>query len=106
VSINDVTVRMAWLVGLAVVALALAGWRKTARAQPKGPRTPTGSVRRVPFEVTEGIARPYHAAGPLRRVWALVASSGLAILIGAVLATVTAFSLAWVVVTLTNLLKQ
>jgi hypothetical protein len=39
-------------------------------------------------------------------VWALVASSGLAILIGAVLATVTAFSLAWVVVTLTNLLKQ
>jgi heme A synthase len=106
VSINDVTVRMAWLAGLAVVALALAGWRKTARAQPKGPRSPTTTPRRVPFEVTHGIARPYHSAGPLRRVWALVASSGLAIVIGAVLATVTAFSLAWVVVTLTNLLKQ
>ena len=40
VSINDLTVRMAWLAGLAIVALLLAGWRKTARAQPKGPRSP------------------------------------------------------------------
>jgi hypothetical protein len=60
----------------------------------------------VPFEVTQGIARPYHAAGPLRRVRAAVASSGLAIIIGAVVATVTAFSLAWMVVTLTDLLKR
>ena len=97
---------MAWLAGLAVVALVLAGWRKTARAQPKGARSPVAAPRRVPFEVTHGIARPYHAAGPLRRVWAAVASSALAIVIGAVLATVTAFSLAWMVVTLTDLLKR
>ena len=50
--------------------------------------------------------RPYHAAGPLRRIWAVVASSGLALVIGAVLATVTAFSLAWAVTTLTELLKS
>ncbi len=106
VSITDVTVRMAWLAGLAIVALALAGWRKTARAQPRGPRSPTATPRRVPFEVTQGIARPYHAAGPLRRVWAAVASSGLAVVIGAVFATVIAFSLAWMVVTLTDLLKR
>jgi hypothetical protein len=39
-------------------------------------------------------------------VWAFVASSGLALVIGAVIATVTAFSLAWIVTTLTDLLKQ
>src|SRR5215207_2555757 len=79
VSINDVTVRMAWLAGLAVVALVLAGWRKTARAQPKGPRSPVAAPRRVPVELTHSVARPYHAAGPLRRVWAAVASGGHAV---------------------------
>jgi len=97
---------MAWLAGLAVVALVLAGWRKTARAQPRAPRSPTDVPRRVPFEVTHGIARPYHGNGLLRRVWAVIASSGLAIVIGAVLATVVGFGLAWMVVTLTDLLKQ
>jgi len=95
---------MAWLAGLAVVALVLAGWRKTARAQPKGPRSP--APRRVPVEVTHVVARPYHPAGPLRRVWAAVASGGLAVVIGAALATVTGFGLAWMVVTLTDLLKK
>jgi heme A synthase len=106
VSINEVTVRMAWLAGLAIVALVLAGWRKTARAQPKGPRSPAATPRRVPFEVTHGVARPYQPAGVVRRVWAAIASSGLAIVIGVILATVTAFSLAWMVVTLTDLLKR
>ena len=65
VSINDLTVRMAWLAGLALVALLLAGWRKTARAQPKRPRRPTDSPpRRVPHTVQAGVAPPYHAAGP------------------------------------------
>ena len=97
---------MAWLAGLAVVALVLAGWRKTARAQPRAPRSPTDAPRRVPFEVTHGIARPYHGAGVMRRVWAVVAGSGMAIVIGAVVATVVGFGLAWMVVTLTDLLKQ
>jgi hypothetical protein len=52
------------------------------------------------------VARPYHAAGPLRRVWAAVASGGLAVVIGAVVATVTGFGLAWMVITLTDLLKK
>jgi hypothetical protein len=106
VSINDLTVRMAWLAGLAVVALLLAGWRKTARAQPKRPRSLFETPKRVPYQVREAIAPPYQPAGPLRRVWSVVASSGLALVIGAVLATVTAFSLAWIVTTLTDLLKQ
>jgi heme A synthase len=106
VSINDLTVRMAWIAGLAVVALLLAGWRKTARAQPKRPRSPYETPRRVPFELRESVAPPYHPAGVLRRVWAVAASSGLALVIGAVIATITAFSLAWIVTTLTDLLRQ
>jgi hypothetical protein len=107
VSINDLTVRMAWIAGLAVVALIFAGWRKTARAQARRPRRVTDSPpRRVPHTIEAAAAPPYHAAGPLRRVWAVVASSGLALVIGAVLATVTAFSLAWAVTTLTELLKS
>jgi len=107
VSINDLTVRMAWLAGLALLALLLAGWRKTARAQPRGPRRVTDAPpRRVPYTIDAAAAPPYHAAGPLRRVWAVVASSGLALVIGAVLATVTAFSLAWAVTTLTELLRS
>jgi hypothetical protein len=106
VSINDLTVRMAWIAGLAVAALLVAGWRKTARAQPKGPRSPTETARRVPYEVTASVAPPYHPAGPLRRVWSVVASLGLALVIGAIIATVAAFGLAYVVTTLTDLLKQ
>ena len=107
-SINDLTIRMAWIAGLALVALLLAGWRKTARAQPK--RTTQTSREPPPPGALRGRSAPspppYHAAGLLRRVWAVVASSGLALVIGAVIATVTAFSLAWIVTTLTDLLKQ
>lgn len=97
---------MAWIAGLAVVALLLVGWRKTARAQPKPPRDPTRMPRRVPHDVTHVVAEPYRPAGPLRRTWAAVASGGLAVVIGAVIATVTAFALAVIVTTLTNMLKQ
>ncbi|MET0145804.1 MAG: hypothetical protein ABW328_13620 [Ilumatobacteraceae bacterium] len=105
-SINDLTVRMAWIAGLAVLALLFAGWRKTARAQSKRPRAPDAPPRRVPYEVVEAVANPYHPAGPLRRVWSVVAGTGLAIVIGAVIATVTAFALAAIVTTLTDLLKS
>ncbi len=105
-SINELTIRMAWIAGLAVVALLLVGWRKTARAQPKPPRDPTRPPRRVPHAVTHVVPEPYRAAGLLRRIWAVVASGGLAVVIGAVIATVTAFALAVVVTTLTNMLKQ
>ena len=97
---------MAWIAGLAVAALALAGWRKSARAQPKSPRTPMVTPRRIPYEVQTAPAPPYHRAGVLRRVWAVVASVGLTLVIGAVIATIAAFSLAVVVTTMTDLLKK
>ena len=105
-SVNELTIRMAWIAGLAVVALLLVGWRKTARAQPKPPRDPTRPPRRVPHQLVRVVPEPNRPAGPLRRVWAVVASGGLAVVIGAVIATVTAFALAVVVTTLTNMLKQ
>ena len=42
----------------------------------------------------------------LRRVWSVVASSVLAVWVGAVLATVLGFGIAWAVITLTQMLKQ
>ncbi len=60
--------------------------------------SPTGSPRRP---------RPlYKRPGPLRRLWAAAAGSALAIVIGAVLAIVIAFGTGWLVITLTDLLKQ
>lgn len=97
---------MAWIAGLAIVALVLAGWRKTARAQPKAPRTTLRPPRRTPYELVHATTEPYRAAGPVRRLWAAVASGGLVLVIGAVIATVTAFALAVIVTTLTDLLKQ
>lgn len=56
--------------------------------------------------IAETTASLYRRPGPLRRLWAVVAGSGLAVVIGAVLAIVTAFASAWIVITLTDLLKQ
>ncbi len=95
------------MAGLAIVALLLAGWRKNARAVPRKPRSePT--VRRpwVPIGVAETAAPLYRRPSVLRRVWAVIASSGLAVVIGVVSAIIIAFGLAWAVTTLTDLLKQ
>jgi ABC-type nitrate/sulfonate/bicarbonate transport system permease component len=106
VSIDDLTIRAAWIAGLAIVALLFAGWRKTARAQPRSPRNPLQPPRRVPYSLYEVVAPPYHPPGVLRRIWSAVASSGLAIVIGAVLATTVAFAVAYLVTTLTDLLRK
>ncbi len=48
-----------------------------------------------------------HRSTPLwRRVWAFVAGGALGVLLGALFATVIAFSLAWMVISLTDLLRQ
>lgn len=95
------------MAGLAILALVLAGWRKTARATP---RTTRGEsiVRRQwePVPIAETTTTLYRRPGPLRRLWSVLAGSGLAILIGAVLAVVIAFGTGYLVITLTDLLKQ
>jgi ABC-type nitrate/sulfonate/bicarbonate transport system permease component len=113
VSITDLTTRAGWIAGLAIVALVLAGWRKPARAQPRAPRSnafwdETFAMRRprIPYDVDEEHVPLYRRAGPIKRVWAALASSVLAVVTGAVLATVVAFATALLVTTLTDLLKK
>ena len=85
------------MAGLAIVVLLLAGWRKNARATAQNTTRVEPTIRRkwVPIGVAETTAPLYKRPSILRRIWAIVASSGLAIVIAVVLATVTAFGLAW-----------
>jgi hypothetical protein len=106
VSITEVTTAAGWIAGLAIVALIATGWRKTARAtaHPARARRPDRAPTGV--EVTT-VQTPIHAPTPvLRRVWSVVAGSVLAMWVGAVLATVLGFGIAWAVITLTQMLKQ
>ena len=107
VSVTDLTTQAAWMVGLAMLALVLAGWRKTARPTPRTPRRDP-MLRRSwePIGVAETTTSLYKRPSLLRRLWALVAGSGIAIVIGAVFAIVIAFGSAFLVITLTDLLKQ
>ena len=113
-SLDELTVRAAIILGLAILALIAGGWRKTARARTKlgrerdhrAPALSTEMPRRTPIAVEQAPVSSYHRSGLLRRLWALVASTGLAVVIGAVVATLIAFSLAFVVTVLTDLLKQ
>jgi hypothetical protein len=106
VSVNDLTIRAAIIAGLAILALVLTGWRKTARATPKTSRGTATAPRRVAVPVIREPTPAYHPPNPVQRLVSLFASGGLALLIGAVIATVTAFAIAVIVTTMTNLLKQ
>jgi len=107
VSVTDLTTQAGWMVGLAIVALLGTGWRKTARATARTPRK-APVVRRnwVPICVAQTTVGLYRRPNVVRRVWALVASSAIAVVMGAVLAVVIAFALAFTIITLTDLLKQ
>lgn len=95
------------MLGLAIVALVLAGWRKNARATARVPRAePLLRRRWAPIDIAETTTPLYSRPGPLRRVWAAVASSVLGVVIGAVTAIVIAFAVGYVMITLTDILKQ
>ena len=107
VSVTELTTSAAWMAGLALLALALAGWRKTARAAARTPRREP--IIRRPWEpvgIAETATPLYRRPNVVRRLWAVVAGSGIAIVIGAVTAIVLAFGTGYLVVTLTDLLKQ
>jgi ABC-type nitrate/sulfonate/bicarbonate transport system permease component len=107
VSVTDLTTQAGWMVGLAIVALLGTGWRKTARATARTPRkAPVVRRKWVPIGIAETTVPLYRRPNVIRRVWAVVASSAIAVVMGAVLAIVIAFALAYAVITLTDLLKQ
>ena len=95
------------MAGLALAALVFAGWRKNARAAARIPRREP--ILRRPWEpvgIAETPAPVYKRPGPLRKLWAAVAGTGIAVVMGAVLAIVVAFASAVLVITLTDLLTQ
>ena len=106
VSVNDLTIRAAVIAGLAILALVLTGWRKTASATPKTSRGTATTPRQVPIQVDRQPTPAYHSPNPVQRLVSLLTSGGLALLVGAVIATVSAFAIAVIVTTMTNLLKD
>lgn len=107
VSVTDLTTQAGWMVALATAALIAVGWRKNARATARTPRRePIVRRKWVPIGVGETTVPLYKRPNVIRRVWAVFASSGLAIMIGAVAAIIIAFGTAYLVTTLTDLLKQ
>ncbi|WP_420451434.1 hypothetical protein [Ilumatobacter sp.] len=106
-SVTDLTTSAAWMAALAIAALVLSGWRKTARAVPRPQRREPRSRRpRVPIGIAEATVPLYSSPNPLRRLWAAVASAGLAVVIGVTSAIIIAFGATYVVVTLTDLLRS
>ena len=105
-NVTELTTAAGWIAGLAIVALIASGWRKPARAAANPVRA---HIRRgIPDRANAGdVKAPLAERTPLwRRVWAVVASGGLALWVAAVTATVIAFGTAWIVITLTDMLKQ
>jgi hypothetical protein len=107
VSITELTTASAWIAGLAIVALVASGWRKPARATPafararRSSRRPTSGV-----ELLED-AVPIHRGTPWwRRTVAVFGSSVIAVVMGAVLATIVAVGIAYSVITLTTMLRK
>jgi hypothetical protein len=106
VDITEVTVAAGWIAGLAILALIATGWRKTARAAvdpARGPEPAPGIVGAELVEVDAPIERPTPV---LRRIGAVAAGGALAVWIGAVIATVVGFGVAYGVITLTHMLKR
>lgn len=105
-NVTELTTAAGWIAGLAIVALIASGWRKPARAvaDPARARMQRGIPDRA-HVVDERAPLAEHI--PMwKRVWAVVASGGLALWVAAVTATVIAFGAAWIVITLTDMLKQ
>ncbi len=104
-SVDGLTIKAAIIVGLAIAALLLTGWRKPARAEPRSPR---GALRRgsVGVVVDHYDTPRYRRPGPIRRVLALTASGGIGVLTGVLTAIVVSFAVAFAVIWLTNLLQR
>jgi hypothetical protein len=106
VSITEVTTAAGWIAGLAIVALIATGWRKPARATADPARARRPASAPTGLQVAE-LKAPMARRSPWwRRLWSVLAGSVLAIWIGAVVATILGFGTAWLVITLTNLLKK
>lgn len=108
-SVEGLTIRAALILGLAIAALLLTGWRKPARAEarsPRGARNEPAAMSGTGIAVDHVDTPQYRRPGVIRRALALVASSGLGILTGVLAAIVTSFAVAMAVIWMSNLLEQ
>lgn len=106
-SVTGLTIRAAAIAALAITALLLTGWRKPARAEPGSHRAAFGRSGPAGGIVVDHLDTPTeHRTSVVRRVAAVVASGGIAVLTGVLAAIVLAFAAAYAVVWLTNLLQR
>ena len=106
VSVTEVSTAAAWLIGLAIVALVLLGWRKPARANLIPLRARPGRGPRTWHQMQPVRTHVDGPESPWRRLRAAAAGFGLAVWVGAIAATVVGFGGAYLVVTLTGMLKR
>ena len=106
VSITDLTTDSAWIAGLAIVALIAAGWRKPARATAGSPRGSRSHAERLPIDAGRGTDRSTAARQCGGGCGHSFASSAIAVIMGAVVATFVAAAIGYSVVTLTDMLRR
>jgi hypothetical protein len=114
VSIAEISTQAGFLVALAIIATVLAGRRKPARPWQRAPRgsetTPLAVAvdrrgRRVLVPVDRQPTRLENRLGPLRLIGSTTALGVIAVVAGAVGAIGIAAGVAWVVTTVTGLLR-
>lgn len=96
VSLTEISTRIAFVAGLALVALLVIGWRKTAKDSPQAPVD--GFETGIEYLTGSDVRRL--AAGKLLRILGL---GGIAVLIGIVLSLGVSLSVSWLV---TNILDR
>jgi hypothetical protein len=106
VSNTEVTSAAAWIVGLAILAMVAAGWRKPARVTADRARARLPQLARRGVAMEELQAPLYRGAPWWKRLWSIVAGSAMGLVLGGVLATVVGAGSAFVVIALTRMLKQ
>ena len=105
-STRELTIATAWIAVLAIVALVATGWRKPARATANPARALRPRRARIGVPVIEVAAPLHRRAQWWRKLWALVAGSTIAAVMGAIAATLIGFGASWIVITLSHMLKK
>jgi hypothetical protein len=104
--LSDITTSSAWIAVLAVVALIATGWRKPARATVASTRASRRTWQRAAVTVADVGGVPHRPTPVWRKLWAVLAGSGLAVITGALIAIALSVALGWIVVTLSDLLGR
>jgi hypothetical protein len=107
VDTGRLTLAAALMAAMAIAALVATGWRPRAKvtADPGRSRWPELEDARA-VAVEELHAPTEQRTNWLKRLWSVVATTGLAVWVGAALATVAGFAAAWLVIHLTDMLRR